>query len=171
VHHALRAFTPKGQKEVKGAAQTLRANPGFDTATVLTELRIGEALVSMLDDHGSPTTVDRSSFSPRRAGLLPFQGLNEGRSCEIIPSMSGIKVRLTGNLLMNNCGQRQTRRLSHSLRLQPGKTAFRHPGSYRAISLVLQPKVQHTPLEVRSDARSSAEGLAQPAGTADDEQG
>jgi uncharacterized protein len=74
VHHALRAFTPKDQKDVKGAAQTLRANPAFDTATVLTELRIGEALVSMLDDRGSPMVVDRALIFPPHSRLTPLSG-------------------------------------------------------------------------------------------------
>src|SRR6185436_3509602 len=50
VQHALRAFTPRDQKAVKSAATTLRANPKLDVEAVITELAIGEALVSMLDD-------------------------------------------------------------------------------------------------------------------------
>ena len=70
MHHALRAFTPKDQKNVKGAAQTLRPNPAFDTVTAITELRIGEALVSMLDMQGSPMPVERArnSLTLRRNG-------------------------------------------------------------------------------------------------------
>jgi len=59
VQHALRAFTPRDQKAVKAAADTLRANPAFDAASVITELGVGEALVSFLDDHGRPTVVER----------------------------------------------------------------------------------------------------------------
>ncbi len=59
VQHALRAFTPQDQKSVKAAAQTFRANPAFDTGTAITQLSVGEALVSMLDEKGSPTVVDR----------------------------------------------------------------------------------------------------------------
>ncbi len=54
VQHALRAFTPRDQKAVKAAAETLRANPKLDTATVITELGVGEALVSFLDEKGRP---------------------------------------------------------------------------------------------------------------------
>jgi len=60
VQHALRAFTPRDQKAVKAAADTLRANPAFDAATVITELGVGEALVSFLDEHGRPTVVERA---------------------------------------------------------------------------------------------------------------
>jgi hypothetical protein len=59
VQHALRAFTPRDQKAVKSAAQTLRANPKFDAEAAITELGVGEALVSFLDEKGSPTVVER----------------------------------------------------------------------------------------------------------------
>lgn len=64
VQHALRAFTPQEQKGVKAAAQTFRANPKFKTETVITELGIGEALVSTLDEKGSPTIVERTLIKP-----------------------------------------------------------------------------------------------------------
>jgi DNA helicase HerA-like ATPase len=60
VQHALRAFTPRDQKVVKAAAQTLRPNPAFDTGQVITELAIGEALVSLLDAKGSPGVTERA---------------------------------------------------------------------------------------------------------------
>ncbi|PLV61601.1 helicase HerA-like C-terminal domain-containing protein [Erwinia sp. B116] len=60
VQHALRAFTPRDQKAVKVAAQTLRANPAFDTEQALQQLATGEALVSFLDARGSPSVVERS---------------------------------------------------------------------------------------------------------------
>jgi len=60
VQHALRAFTPRDQKAVKAAAQTLRANPAFDAETVITELGVGEALVSFLDEKGRPEVVQRA---------------------------------------------------------------------------------------------------------------
>jgi DNA helicase HerA-like ATPase len=59
VQHALRAFTPRDQKAVKSAAQTLRANPKFDAEAAIMELGVGEALVSFLDEKGSPTVVER----------------------------------------------------------------------------------------------------------------
>ncbi|MDE1152718.1 MAG: DUF853 family protein [Micavibrio sp.] len=59
IQHALRAFTPSEQKKVKSAAESLRANPKFDTEKVLGELGVGEALVSTLDEQGIPTVVER----------------------------------------------------------------------------------------------------------------
>ena len=57
VEDALRAFTPRDQKAVQAAAQTFRQNPKLIVETVLTELAVGEALVSMLDENGSPQIV------------------------------------------------------------------------------------------------------------------
>src|SRR5256714_6283071 len=54
VQHALRAFTPRDQKAVKAAASTMRANPGLDIETAISELAVGEALVSLLDEKGRP---------------------------------------------------------------------------------------------------------------------
>jgi DNA helicase HerA-like ATPase len=54
VQHALRAFTPRDQKAVKATATTMRANPGLDIETAITELAVGEALVSLLDAKGRP---------------------------------------------------------------------------------------------------------------------
>lgn len=64
VQHALRAYTPIDQKKVKAAAQTFRANPKFDTETVITELATGEALVSFLDEEGRPGIVERAFILP-----------------------------------------------------------------------------------------------------------
>ncbi|MDR0379361.1 MAG: DUF853 domain-containing protein [Candidatus Accumulibacter sp.] len=60
VQHALRAFTPRDQKAVATAARTLRPNPAFDAAAAITELAVGEALVSFLDEKGSPSVVERA---------------------------------------------------------------------------------------------------------------
>jgi len=72
VQHALRAFTPRDQKAVKAAAETFRANPGLDVSKTITELAVGEALVSMLDAKGSPTVVERALVCPPRSRLLPL---------------------------------------------------------------------------------------------------
>ena len=72
VQHALRAFTPRDQKAVQAAAQTMRANPKFDAATVITELGVGEALVSFLDEKGRPSVVERSTIFPPASRLGPL---------------------------------------------------------------------------------------------------
>jgi len=72
VQHALRAFTPRDQKAVKAAAETFRANPKLDSATAITELGVGEALVSMQDEKGAPTVVERAWVMPPRSSLTPL---------------------------------------------------------------------------------------------------
>ena len=64
VQHALRAYTPAEQKSIRAAAKAFRVNPSFDTETVLTELGVGEALVSFLDEKGIPTVVERAKILP-----------------------------------------------------------------------------------------------------------
>jgi hypothetical protein len=72
VQHALRAFTPRDQKLVRAAAETLRANPAFDTEQAITELAIGEALVSVLDAKGSPTITERAWMLPPASRIGPL---------------------------------------------------------------------------------------------------
>ncbi|MDR1709281.1 MAG: DUF853 domain-containing protein [Candidatus Accumulibacter sp.] len=72
VQHALRAFTPRDQKAVQTAAQTLRANPAFDAAAAITELAVGEALVSFLDEKGRPSVVERAFILPPASRIGPL---------------------------------------------------------------------------------------------------
>ncbi|MBI5665793.1 MAG: DUF853 family protein [Nitrospirae bacterium] len=72
VQHALRAFTPKDQKAVKSAAETFRTNPKLDTAKAITELGVGEALVSVLDEKGTPTIVERALICPPSSRITPL---------------------------------------------------------------------------------------------------
>src|SRR5262245_11477370 len=72
VQHALRAFTPRDKKAVKTAADTLRANPKIDTEKAITELAVGEALVSFLDEKGAPTVVERAWILPPASRIGPI---------------------------------------------------------------------------------------------------
>lgn len=71
VQHALRAFTPKQQKAIKAASETYRENPDFDVADIITELNVGEALVSTLEGKGNPSIVQRALIRPPMAKLGP----------------------------------------------------------------------------------------------------
>ncbi|MBQ3983647.1 MAG: DUF853 family protein [Bacteroidales bacterium] len=75
VQHALRAYTPRDQKAVRTAAETFRANPAFNTAEVITQMGVGEALVSFLDAKGIPTMVERARILPPegQAGAIPAE--------------------------------------------------------------------------------------------------
>ena len=72
VQHALRAFTPQDQKAVKAAAETFRTNPKLDVATAITELQVGEALVSFLDEKGTPGIVERALVCPPHSQIGPI---------------------------------------------------------------------------------------------------
>jgi uncharacterized protein len=71
IQHALRAFTPRDQKAVRAAAQTFRANPGFDTEEVITQLGVGAALVSTLDPEGVPGIVEQTLIRPPSSRMGP----------------------------------------------------------------------------------------------------
>ncbi|HEY5637574.1 MAG TPA: DUF853 domain-containing protein [Burkholderiales bacterium] len=73
VQHALRAFTPRDQKAVRSAAETLRPNPKLDTVQAITELGVGEALVSFLDEKGRPNIVERAFVVPPASRLGPLE--------------------------------------------------------------------------------------------------
>ncbi|MEI6323746.1 MAG: helicase HerA-like domain-containing protein [bacterium] len=85
VQHALRAFTPRDQKAVKTAADTFRPNPKLNTAAVITELGVGEALISTLDEKGIPEIVDRGLIYPPASRLTP---LTAGERMDIIKQSS-----------------------------------------------------------------------------------
>lgn len=72
VQHALRAFTPRDQKAVKAAASTMRGNPGLDIETAITELAVGEALVSLLDEKGRPSITQRVFVIPPGSQIGPI---------------------------------------------------------------------------------------------------
>jgi uncharacterized protein len=72
VQHALRAYTPRDQKAVKATAQTMRQNPGLDIETAITELAVGEALVSLLDAKGRPSVTERAYVLPPGSQIGPI---------------------------------------------------------------------------------------------------
>jgi DNA helicase HerA-like ATPase len=72
VQHALRAFTPSDQKAVRAAADTFRTNPKIDVQKAITELSVGEALISFLDENGSPGIVDRALVCPPHSQIGPI---------------------------------------------------------------------------------------------------
>ena len=78
VQHALRAFTPKDEKAIRAAAETFRANPDVDVATAITELKVGEALVSLLQADGSPSPVERTLIKPPRSRVGPVTPIERG---------------------------------------------------------------------------------------------
>jgi DNA helicase HerA-like ATPase len=80
IQHALRAFTPRDQKAVRAAAETFRPNKDLDTATVVMELGVGEALISMLDEKGTPQPVERALIAPPASRVGPIT-VEERKAC------------------------------------------------------------------------------------------
>ena len=89
VQHALRAYTPNDRKAVKAAAQSFRANPAFDTETVIAELGTGEALISFLDEKGAPHPVERAFILPPEGQIGPLDAAERQR---LITSSSLFRV-------------------------------------------------------------------------------
>jgi DNA helicase HerA-like ATPase len=85
VQHALRAFTPKDQKAVKAAAQTMRANPTLDIESAITELSVGEALVSFLDEKGRPSVVERAFVLPPASRIGPASDAERAAAIKASP--------------------------------------------------------------------------------------
>ncbi len=85
IQHALRAYTPAEQKGAKAAAQSFRVNPEFDTYEVLTNLGIGEALISVLDEDGIPTIVKKCSILPPQSRLGALSDEERGQEIKGSP--------------------------------------------------------------------------------------
>ncbi|WP_353216355.1 helicase HerA-like domain-containing protein, partial [Sandarakinorhabdus sp.] len=81
VQHALRAFTPRDARAIKSAAETFRPNPRLDVAAVITEMKVGEALVSTLMPDGAPSPVERTRIAPPRSRVGP---LTAGERADVI---------------------------------------------------------------------------------------
>ena len=84
VQHALRAFTPRDQKAVRSAAETFRPNPAVDVERAITELAVGEALVSLLDAKGTPEPVERGLVLPPRSRLAPLSPEERARAAQML---------------------------------------------------------------------------------------
>ncbi len=85
IQHALRAFTPKDRKVIRSVAESFRANPDFDTEAVITQLGIGEALVSVLDAKGSPLPVERTLIRPPESRIGPLSDQERRQRIERSP--------------------------------------------------------------------------------------
>jgi len=89
VQHALRAFTPRDQKAIKAAAETMRANPQLDTEKIITELAVGEGLISFLDEKGRPNVVERAYVLPPASRIGPISP-EERRAVVAASAVNGI---------------------------------------------------------------------------------
>ena len=140
VQHALRAFTPRDQKAVKAAAQTMRTNPAVDTETAITELSVGEALISLLDEKGRPCMVERAAILPPATRIGP---LTEAERAAIIKS----------SVIFGHYEQVIDRESAYE-KLK-GRTAEKQPGAAIA-----------SPVETPNEAGTTAGGLLGALGSA-----
>lgn len=123
IQHGLRAFTTKEQKSLRAVADGFRPNPEFDTLSVLTELGIGEALVSTLEDKGTPAMVQRVAIAPPQSRIGPLtaaeraqvlaQSPQRGRYDKVIDRESAYELLLARNAEVTTSAAKQ----------EPAKTA------------------------------------------------
>lgn len=85
IQHALRAFTPRDQRAVKAAAETFRSNPNLDTEETITNMGVGEALVSVLEDGGTPSIVQRTLVRPPSSRIGPATDAERNELLRISP--------------------------------------------------------------------------------------
>ncbi|MBW0148017.1 DUF853 domain-containing protein [Marinobacter sp. CAU 1620] len=121
--HALRAFTPRDQKAVKTAAETFVANPGLDVARVISELGVGEALVSTLQDNGIPMPVERTRISPPRCRMGPVSA--EERA--MVRSRSPVGSRYDTPVNRESAHEILTRRAEEAVKAAEAKGASPQP--------------------------------------------
>ncbi len=114
VQHALRAFSPRDQKAVRAAAQTFRSNAAIDTERAITELGVGEALVSVLDDKGQPTPVERVLICPPQSRM---GALEETERSEVL-SRSPLQGRYDTTLDRESAFELLTRRIEENERAE-----------------------------------------------------
>jgi len=115
VQHALRAFTPKDQKAVKTAADTFRANPEFKVDQAITELGVGEALISCLDEQGTPQMVERGWVMPPYSSFSPISA-EERLACMNQSVIAGVYEKQLDResafeMLQNKVAERQQQAL------------------------------------------------------------
>ena len=147
IQHALRAFTPRDQKAVKTVAETFRPNPAIDTETVITELGTGEALVSLLDEKGSPTPVERILIRPPSSRIGPLTA--EERASVL--QRSPLKGRYDNTL---------DRESAYELLKQHAEEAQRQQLAQKAeVEQARQPSTSRTSARRGSNRQSAAEAM------------
>ena len=146
VQHALRAFTPSDQKAVRAAAQTFRSNPALDTETVITELRVGEALVSSLDEHGSPGIVQRTLIAPPRSQIGPITGAQR-------------EAVLRGSLVYGVYEKEIDRESAYEILKARGEQATREAESARAAAEAQRAREAEFKVQSRAQPRSRGDSV------------
>ena len=124
VNHALRAFTEKERKAVRAAARTMRANPEINTETAITELSVGEALISFLEENGNPGIVQRAFIMPPGSRIGPITSEERGRLMQNSP-LNGLYDRSIDRDSAYEMLERRARHTENSPGVAPAKTTTR----------------------------------------------
>ncbi|GMU46572.1 MAG: ATPase [Porticoccaceae bacterium] len=125
VQHALRAFTPKDRAAVRAAAQNFRANPGVEVERLITELGVGEALVSVLDARGSPTPVEPTRIYPPHSRLGPLTDAERAEQLARSPLAGRYDQLLDRESAHELLAQRTQRDAAAAIDPEPGPPAGR----------------------------------------------
>ena len=131
VQHALRAFTPRDQKAVRAAAQTFRQNPSLDTETAITELAVGEALVSTLGAKGVPAQVERCLVRPPASRIGPADDAERARVVAASPLGARYAVAVDRESAHEVLKARAERAAAEKAREAHGQESGRKPSSSR----------------------------------------
>ncbi len=127
VQHALRATTPNEEKAVKAAARSFRQNPAFDTQKAISELGIGEALVSVLDAQGSPTPVERAFIIPPSSRLIPLTGEERGKIMKESPDAGKYDTLVDRQSAYEILAERARRETEETKETEPQTLSTREP--------------------------------------------
>lgn len=125
IQHALRAFTPKEKKAVKMVAENFRANPALDSVAAITDLGVGEALVSVLDEKGAPSMVERTLIRPPQSRIGPVTDIERETVVSRSPMYgryeAAINRESAKELLKARADEKMNRLVEHEMRQQAEK--------------------------------------------------
>lgn len=131
VQHALRAFTPRDRKAIRAVAESFRENPEIETASVLTELGIGEALVSALDEKARPSPVQQALIRPPESRIGPLDAADRGHRIERSPLKGRYDEPLDRDSAYELLERRARESAERATQSSKTATASRHSGSGR----------------------------------------
>jgi len=136
IQHALRAFTPKEQKVIRTASEMFRPNPAFSTLGVITELGVGEALVSTLEGKGAPSMVERTLIRPPSSRIGPVTAQERAdimRSCDLLGRYKRVDDRESAYEVLTERAERRAKQEAREAdRAAPKKIARTTPAPRRS---------------------------------------
>jgi DNA helicase HerA-like ATPase len=154
VQHALRAFTPRDQRAIKAAAETFRSNPRLDVGTAITELKVGEALVSLLQQDGAPSPVERTLIAPPRSRVGPVSPAERSEKINASPFAGKYDETIDRESAYEKLNVRAAEAAEHAARSEAEKEAA------KAASLQAKLDAAAARDRVRADAAAAREAAA-----------